>query len=292
MSTTPLKPTLFVARAAQMTADSVGAIDQQIGAAAAIHVDPAALPRLAGDLANLNRTLAQWPQTLRAQVAQTLRTVLNNDIGALRDWPGVNQQDQSALLSFARLLQGVVGSGATAIGQLGNAVAPFRTAIDASVSTLDTDLKAVSDQLTAEQQTVAALEAQVRQQQNRIQYYRDHPWKLILDGLSIVGLIEDLNNIINADNQARAALSRLQQAMPQLQQLAAARGPLLSLSMAVTGLGGGVANMQTAIAQIGNTLNGIVQQPPLPAILAAQLGAIVEDLTSADGVINEMLTGS
>ena len=62
--------------------------------------------------------------------------------------------------------------------------------------------------------------------------------------------------------------------------------------MAVTGLSGGVSNMQTAIVQIGNTLNDIIQQQPLPAILAAQLETMVQDLTSTDALINQVLNGT
>jgi DNA repair exonuclease SbcCD ATPase subunit len=286
-----LKPTMLVARATQMAADSIGVIDEQIRAAGAIHVDAAALPSLSNDLGALNRTLQQWPQQLRALAVETLRGALNLDTAVLQNWPRINQQDQGALLNFARVMQQYVNNASGAIGRLQTALAPFRTAIDQSVSTLQGDLRTVSNQLAAEQQMANMLEQQVQQQQDRINYYNSHPWQLILDGLTIIGLIRDLQNINNAENEAREALSRLRQIEPQLQQLSQARGPLLGLSLAVAGLGGGVGNMQTAIAQVANQLNGILQQPPLPAIMAAMLGAAVEDLSAADGIINEMLAG-
>jgi hypothetical protein len=291
MPTPALRASLVVARAAQMTADSIGAVDQQIQAAAAIHVDPV-VPGFAEDFATLNNALAEWPRTLRPLTINTLTGALAEDTPVLQNWGTINQQDQNALVGFATLLQAATSNISGSLGRLGGAVAPFRTAIDNSVSRLQSDLKTLSTQLAVEQQQAATLASEVNQQMQRIQYYRDNPWQLVLDGLSIVGLINDLNTIINASNQARAALSRLQQIEPQLQQLGAARGPLLTLSVAATGLGAGVSNVQTAITQVGSSLSDILQTPPLPAILSAQLGAFVEDLTTTNGIIHEVLGGS
>jgi hypothetical protein len=292
MAAIPLKPTMLVARATQMAADSIGAIDQQFLAARAIYVDPQVLPSLSNDLAVLHRTLQQWPERLRPFAGEVLSRTWNEDANVLQEWSEFDKQNQGMLLIIARWLQYTVDNSSREFERLQAALAPFRTAIDQAVSTLRGDLQAVTSSLVSEEILAVILAQEAQQQQDKIHSIEHNPWRLMVDGMSIVGLIRDLQTIQNAENQARVALSRLQQLQPQIQQLAAARGPLLGLSLSVAGLAGGVSNMQTAMTQVANQLNGILQQPPLPAIMAAMLGAAVEDLSAADGIIREMLSGA
>jgi hypothetical protein len=285
-------PSMLVARSAQMAADSIGSIDAQARAIAAISVDGSVLPNLAADVAALNRTMAAWPQSIRGQTIAVLGQAVAFDSQIEASWGSVPQDNQAALVAFARVLAAGVSQQEAGVGQLESLVAPFRMAVDKSVSTLKSDLQALGGRIAAEQQRAASLAQQVHSQQARIDDYKDHPWKLILDGVSIVGLAMDLANIISANNAANSALSELHRVQAQLAQLSAAQGPLLTLSLAVTGLSGGVSNIQTALSQMSNTLNDMIATPMLPAIMSAQLGAMIQDLASARAIAGEVLAGS
>lgn len=292
MELRPIAPSLLVARATQMAADSVGAIDQQVAAARAIRIDASVLPSLAAHVASLNGVLAQWPDALRARVIDTVQRAIAFDDGIAEAWATVPRDDAGRLLDFARVLQAGLAAQDDAARTLGGQVGGFRAAVDAAVSQLQTDCNAVSARLAAEQQLAASLEAQVAREQARIDDYRKHPWKLVLAGLTLPTLIMELTQIIDASKQASAALSRLREVEGQLGQLAAARGPLLQLSLAMTGLGGGVSNMRTALDQMANDLGAILDQPPLPPIIAAQLQTMMQDLASARAIAAELGEGA
>ena len=222
MTNISLASSKLLAGAAQMAVDSIGAIDQQVQAAQAIHVDPGALPGLAADLTSLNATLAEWPDTIRPFAISNLKAAVTVDTAALATWPGVNRQDQTALLEYAGKLGAAVQTSSGAITRLDAAVTPFRMAIDQSASRLPGDLQAVSEQLASEQHMAQMLAQQAQDQQAKIQYYQANPWRLIADGLGMDALTQDFTTIINAENAAQAALSQLQQLEPQMAQLAAA----------------------------------------------------------------------
>ena len=289
---TQLSPNMLLSRATQMAADSIGATDQQIAATRSIGVNANVVPQLAQDYGLLQNELAHWPNYLRPLAIKVLQQALQVDTAAIQSWGRIDKDNQAALMAYAANLRESVKIGADGITQLQNALAPFRSVIDNSVSTLRMDLTAVSNQLNTERMLVNMLQQQAQQQQDRVNYYRSHPWRLIVDGLTIYRLIEDLNDIHNSQNRANAAISQMQQLYPQIQQLSDARGPLLGLSTAVACLGGGVSNMQTAVAQINNKLGDMMQQKLFPVIMAAQLAAIIDDLNGTDAIVKEMLAGS
>jgi hypothetical protein len=286
------KASIRAVQAVRLAADSIAAIDQQVAAASAIRVDSTVLPALGSDLGALTRSLGQWPTQVRPVAVQALRETLTIDSAATAAWAKVDRTSPQALLAYAATLQQAMATSGGDVARLTTVMAPFRMAIDQSISRLQGDLGAVNSQLTTERALVSMLATQAQQQRDKISYYESHPWKLILDGLTIGGLIEDLQNISNAQSRANAALSRMALLEAQIQQLATAQGPLLGLSTALVGLSGGLSNIQTAVMQVTNTLNSIQQRPLLPAIMAGQLQGAVQDLTAADNMITDMLGGS
>lgn len=284
-----LNPDMFVARSTKMVADSIGAIDQQIVALQAVHVDSNAIPNLSSDLSRLDSLIEQWKNNLRSVMIDDLSEalLLNSKISTI--WASVDQQNSEAMLTFAEKLKLLISAEDDTVLRLSAAVVEFRTAIDQSVASLQIDLNTVSEKLNSELNIVQMLRSQVQKQQEKIDYYKRNPWKLILDCVSIIALIEDLQNIIESENQAQSALSQLQEVQRQVQSLADTRSSLLGLSIAMTGLSGGISNVQTAISQIANTLNDILQEPPILVILSAQLNTMVEDLSTAQKIMAEIL---
>jgi hemolysin-activating ACP:hemolysin acyltransferase len=285
----------MVAPAAQMAADSIATIDEQVAAAARLvaaertDVDPAALPGLAQEMTALGAVLAQWPQAIRPSALKALQSAFSVDTGALAGWAAVDRNDRASLLAFARSLAAAVRVSGGSIAEVANALAPFSDTLEQANSAMRSEMSSVSQRLAAEQQSAAALQRQVEAQQRRIEWYRENPFLMVLEGLTIVGLIAELTDISNAEAQASRTQGELARIEQQMAQFTAVRGPLLNLTVGVTLLSGGISNMQTGIQQIGNILNDILEEQLLAMILAAQLEQIVEDLTSADQIIREIL---
>lgn len=280
----------FIARSAQMAADSISAIDSEVAAVRAISINTSVSPALAADVQNLQSLINQWPTTLRAQAQKTLTEVVTDDTQLATTWKGVDRSSAAPMLGFAETLRSKLKTDTDGITALNGSMAQFRTSADASVSHLNTDLQSVQQQLAHEQSLANSLAQQVRNQQKRIEYYKSHPWKLVLDGLTIVGLIEDLKNLIDGQNRAQKALSELQRIEPKIEALANARGPLLQLTTALMGLGGGLTNMQTAMTQLSNTLTGIISEKPAAPIIAAEIEAAMQDLASASAIAKQVMS--
>jgi len=280
----------FIARSAQMAGDSISAIDAEVGAVRAISINTSVSPALAADVQSLQGLINDWPTTLRAQAQKTLGEVVTDDTQLATAWKAVDKSSATAMLGFAETLRSELKTDAGSITALNGDMAKFRTSADASVSHLNTDLQAVQQQLANEQALANSLAQQVRNQQKRIEYYKTHPWKLVLDGLTIVGLIDDLKNLINGQNRAQHALSELQRIEPKIAALSNARGPLLQLTTALMGLGGGLSNMQTAMVQLSNKLTGIISEKPAAPIIEAELEAAMQDLASASAIAKQVLS--
>lgn len=287
-----LRPSQMLARSTRLAVDGVGAVDRQIAAVAAIEIDPSVVPGLASDLDDLNATLAQWDDGLRDQVVDTMTSIVFLDDQLVRAWDDVDRGDDAALLAFATSLQAQLGVENSDTTTLEQQLAPFGESVDQSISRISTDLDTLESEIAAAEDRAAALNQQLKDAEDRIHYYETHPWELLLAGLSIIRLIEDMNDIIRALDEANKAMSDLQKVERQIAQLSAARGPLLSLKLALAGLSGGIANMTTAIQQIGAALETILQTPPLTPILAAQLAAMMADLERSEAIAREILDES
>lgn len=287
-----LGPNLLVARATQLAADGIGAVDAQIAQVASIRVDPSIAPSLASDLAALDSTLASWAEGLRGLAIKTMQTLVVDDERLASEWPGVDRNDPNALLGFARAIQSVVGADETAVVALQKALGPFDDGIESALSRIRADSNAVAGELANAEARARGLQAQVDAAQSRIDYLKSHPWVIILEGLALPALIAQLVDLIDALKTANAALDRLHQVQAQIAQLQAGQGPLLALSMALTGLSGGVGNMVTALQQTSAKLAQIIETPPLPPILAAQLDTMMQDLAASRGIAAEILQGT
>ncbi len=280
----------FIAQSAQMAADSISAIDSEVAAVRAISINTSVSPALAADVQALQGLINEWPASLRTQAQKTLGQVVKDDSQLATAWKGVDKSSATAMLGFAETLRSELKTDAGGITALNSDMAKFRTSADASVSHLNTDLQAVQQQLANEQALASSLAQQVQNQQKRIEYYKTHPWKLVLDGLTIVGLIDDLKNLINGQNRAQHALSELRRIEPKIAALSNARGPLLQLTTALMGLGGGLTNMQTAMVQLSNKLTGIISEKPAAPIIEAELEAAMQDLASASAIAKQVLS--
>ncbi|MGJ3265269.1 MAG: hypothetical protein ACFE0R_18765 [Salinarimonas sp.] len=287
-----LRPSQMLSRATRLTVDGVGAIDQQIAAVAAIEVDPSVVPGLASDLDALNATLAQWNAGLRDLVVGTMTSIVFLDDQLASSWDNVDRTDDAALLSFADSLRAQMAVENSDTTYLEQQLAPFSEGVDQSISRISSDLDALEAEIAAAQDRAVALNQQLKSAEDRIHYYETHPWELLFAGLSIIRLIEDMNDILRALDEANKAMSDLQQVERQIGQLSAARAPLLSLKLALTGLSGGIANMTTAIQQIGAALETILETPPLTPILSAQLAAMMADLARSEEIAREILDES
>lgn len=287
-----LRPSQILVRSTRLTVDSVGAIDQAIADVRAIEIDASVVPGLAADLDALDRTLASWDDGLRALVLDTMRSIVFLDEHRESEWAAMPRDDDAAMLSFARALQTDVAIEEGDVAYLENELAPFRAGIDQAIGRIQADLAEVDRELAQARERAQALSQQVADAQAQIRHYETHPWELLLAGLSIVALIKDMNDIIKALNEANRAMTELERVQAQIAQLSAARGPMLSLSLALAGLAGGIANMTTAIQQVDAALEAILASPPLTPILAAQLDAMMQDLARSREIAEEILAAS
>lgn len=287
-----LPPSQLLVRSTRLTVDSVGAIDQQIAAVRAIQVDASVVPGLAADLADLDQTLALWDASLRSLVLDTMTSIVFLDDNLESVWAATPRDDDAAMLSFARQLQAQVAVENSDVVYLNQQLAPFNQGVDQAISRISADLAVIDRELANARDRAQALSQQVADAQARIHYYETHPWELLFAGLSIITLIMDMNDIIKAMNQANQALTDLEKVQIQIAQLSEARGPLLGLSLALVGLSGGISNMTTAIQQVAAALDSILANPPLTPILAAQLGAMMQDLARSEEIANEILDAS
>lgn len=276
--------------AAAQAADSISALDAEVAAVRAVHVDTALSPNLARDVQTLQKTVAQWPNGLRARARATMTAVVTETTQASTEWKAVDRTDTKAMLGFAESLRTALTTDDTQVTQLGTAMQDLRSSSDASIASLRSDVASVNEQIANEQNRAKQLQQQVEAQSKKVEYYKDHPWKLVLDGLTITGLIKDLIDIENAYNRAKSALSDLKKVERTLSMLEQARGPILRLDTALMGLACGLTNVQTALGQISNQLTSLMSTPPAAPIIAAEIEAVLENLAAAKQIANEVLS--
>ncbi|MFN3686162.1 hypothetical protein [Salinarimonas sp.] len=287
-----LAPNLLFARATQLAADGIAMVDQKIAQVGSIGVDPAIAPALAGDLATLNATLGGWKSALRAQTLSTMKSLVVEDDGLAAAWAPVDRSSAPALLAFAKEARARIAVEEGEVATLRQALAPFSEGIDAALSRIKADMGTVSQELANANARAQALQQQANGLRDKIDDYKRHPWKLILAGVSLISLAEQLTSLITTIETSRKAVDRLQDVERQIAQLQAGQGPLLALSLALTGLSGGVANMVTALQQISAQLDQILATPQLPPIMAAQLETMMQDLAASRAIAAEIVAGT
>lgn len=287
-----LAPNLLFARATQLAADGIAMVDQKIAQVGSIGVDPAIAPALAGDLATLNATLGGWKSALRAQTLSTMKSLVVEDDGLAAAWAPVDRTSAPALLAFAKEARARIAVEEGEVATLRQALAPFSEGIDAALSRIKADMGTVSQELANANARAQALQQQANGLRDKIDDYKRHPWKLILAGVSLISLAEQLTSLITTIETSRKAVDRLQDVERQIAQLQAGQGPLLALSLALTGLSGGVANMVTALQQISAQLDQILATPQLPPIMAAQLETMMQDLAASRAIAAEIVAGT
>lgn len=287
-----LAPNLLFARATQLAADGIAMVDQKIAQVGSIGVDPAIAPALAGDLATLNATLGGWKSALRAQTLSTMKSLVVEDDGLAAAWAPVDCTSAPALLAFAKEARARIAVEEGEVATLRQSLAPFSEGIDAALSRIKADMGTVSQELANANARAQALQQQANGLRDKIDDYKRHPWKLILAGVSLISLAEQLTSLITTIETSRKAVDRLQDVERQIAQLQAGQGPLLALSLALTGLSGGVANMVTALQQISAQLDQILATPQLPPIMAAQLETMMQDLAASRAIAAEIVAGT
>jgi conjugal transfer/entry exclusion protein len=161
--------------------------------------------------------------------------------------------------------------------------------MDADTSTLGTDLNAVNQQIAALQQQMQQLQQQVQAQQAKIQYYQDHPWLLVLEGLTIVGLFETLQDMLSAEQAAAQGMAQIQQIQNTLGPLMQGVGPLRALITSVTGLSGGLINLDTAIDEAGNAIGQLPTGQVPDVVFVAELQTLSENFAQAQQIAEEIL---
>ncbi len=277
-----------VAAAAQASADRFAQIDEQVATALGVSVDASLLPSLATHLTTLHTTLAQWVDPVRPSATRALRAAFTLDEATVATWP-VDRADPAALAAFAAALRQGVGSSQAAVGQVGQIVAPLRAGVDGCLAALGTDAQAVSAQLAGDQDVLDQLEEEIEDDQEAIEEYHEDPFRYLLQGgVDISGIMGQLTTLITSDTDQQAAVDRAQGVLTAISQLTDAGGALNSLSSTLGGLSTSLVDTQTAVAQVGNTLASIVDEPPLPPILAAQLESMVTDLKAADSILTSL----
>lgn len=280
---------LYIAKSTQMAVDSIETINRQIEVLQKIHIESGISPALDVDIHALFNTVDIWKSTVCPQIVPALKDLLPESRRYKGELDSIGATNQQELLAFAKIMQKGIRVNETTVASVNKALVPLRTSVDKETANLQRDLQGINTELEAERRLVMNMEHQIFRQRRLIDYYNSHPWKLILDGLTIVGLIKDLTDLITAEKEASAALSRLKYLQPKIRQLQSIREPLLCLVTAITGLGAGLSNLQTAAAQVLNILEDIVAQPPLAAIIFAQLETVLDDLKKANAIAAEIL---
>lgn len=287
-----LSPNLLFARATQLTADGIAMVDQKIAEVSAIAVDASIAPALAGDLAALDATLGAWKGSLREKTLATMKALVVDDDALAAAWATVVRTSADALVAFAKEARARICVEEAEVADLRQALAPFSAGIDAALSRIRSDMNTVSQELANATARAQALQQQANGLRDKIDDYKNHPWKLILAGISLPALIEQLASLISTIETSHKALDRLNQVDAQIAQLRAGQGPLLALSLALAGLSGGVGNMVTALQQISAELDQILASPPLPPILSAQLATMMQDLAASRAIAAEIVAGT
>jgi hypothetical protein len=279
--------------------DSLAAVDNAVSAAqaaASISIDPTAAPNLAAHLASLSQTLSQWPSSLRPLAVKALTGAVTTNTQMVQAWPRVDRTDQAALLSFAGALGQAASTSASSVSTLQAALSPFRSLTDQSVSDLQADAQALSDRVSADQTDIDALQAKIKgeYESNLATAYAEilEFGPGFVSQSDIDSMVKILADAQGSVGQMKADTDRLSQMLDQVKQLASGDGALQNVSALVAGIGSGLSDMQTAVAEVANALAQVIQQKPLPAILAPQLDGMVDDLTNADKISNEMLSAT
>ena len=279
--------------------DSLAAVDNAVSAAqaaASISIDPTAAPNLAAHLASLSQTLSQWPSSLRPLAVKALTGAVTTNTQMVQAWPRVDRTDQAALLSFAGALGQAASTSASSVSTLQAALSPFRSLTDQSVSDLQADAQALSHRVSADQTDIDALQAKIKgeYESNLATAYAEilEFGPGFVSQSDIDSMVKILADAQGSVGQMKADTDRLSQMLDQVKQLAAGDGALQNVSALVAGIGSGLSDMQTAVAEVANALAQVIQQKPLPAILAPQLDGMVDDLTNADKISNEMLSAT
>jgi chromosome segregation ATPase len=244
------------------------------------------------DLQKTKNDASVWPNGLRAEVISTMQQLVA--------FAGSFQQQVQAIVSLdgpelAKLpavmaaLQGQVATLAAQVKKAAADVGAFRATLDADTSTLGADLNGVNQQIAALQQQMQQLQQQVQAQQAKIQYYQDHPWLLVLEGLTIVGLFETLHDMMSAEQAAAQGMAQIQQIQNTLGPLMQGVGPLRALITSVTGLSGGLINLDTAIDEAGNAIGQLPTGQGPDAVFVAELQTLSENFAQAQQIAEEIL---
>lgn len=277
-----------VATAVQATADQFTQIDHQVAAAQDVSVDASLLPTLATHITTLDASLAGWTSTVRPSAVQALQHAFSLDETAVASWP-VDSNDTSALTAFASSLKQAVTGSLTEMQQVARLVVPLRQAVDTSLSALQSDAQAVSAQLEADQDALDELDDEIEDDEEAKEEYDENPMRYLMEGgVDIGSVLTQLTTLLASESDQQAAVKRAQSTLDAISQLSAAGGALTSLSTTLGALGTSLVDTQTAVAQVTNTLSGIIAEPPLPPILAAQLDSMVTDLKTADGIVTSL----
>ena len=272
----------------QLAVDSVGYVDQQVAAMQALTVPSVQVGNLQTDLKQIKQEAAVWPNSLRSEVIAAMQQVIACATQFIQSLPSTANMDQKALVAFMTQTQQSLGGLSHTVDLTGTHAGDFRSQLDHDVSSLNQDLLVIQSQISTDQQKVRDLHAQVRHLQEKLARYQRNPFErmgaYIIDLLT--GNIRDLTFSSWTVEQEEGQLNNTQQS---LWQLLATTGPLTSLTTAATKLSSGLIYLKGAVDEVSNTLQGLLQTPPIAAIIQAELQTIGDDLKEASRIANEVI---
>lgn len=277
-------------QAATQLTDSLSYIDQQVAQVLQISIPPnVSVGNLQLDVQSTKQEALYWQQSLRGAIVTVLQQVitLNTDFAALAK--SVNTLPQDQLVALVQKFQQQTGELATNVGGVGGLIGHFRACMAANSSALSSDLQLVQQQIQAQQQQMQQLQQQIQAQQEKIDYYRNNPFLLVLLGLTIVGLIVVLQQMQSEEQSINDEMRQIAETQQALQPLMESTGPINSMITGIGTLDQGVVSLNTAVSEAKNTLDQLTDLTVARAIIAADVATVAQGLAEAAQIADEVL---
>lgn len=273
----------------QVVNSSLKGIDAAIASIESTQIPAIPGNNINNDYAKLKTDANVWPQTLKSQLTQVLNQ-LDQSIDQFKaNEPSIATADRNTQVNQVKAIQSQFTTISNAIQSVNNDVDAFYQNIGNDNSLVKADYQNIVNQVNSLQTQAGNLEQKIQAQQKKIEYYKKNPWKLILDGLTIIGLIDDLNDLISNSKAIDKEIDSIKSIEAQLNVLNQVTGPVANLVTYSNNLGLGLVSLHTNIAESINTLTQLQDLTIAPAIVAADLSTLLQELTDLETSTGQLL---
>ncbi|MEM1324002.1 MAG: hypothetical protein AAGG75_27320 [Bacteroidota bacterium] len=274
---------------AQVTSESISTVDSQIASILATDLPTISVSSINQDFDDTKDVLGRWGTTLKAELTAVMKAVVSCAETLDEEEPAMETLAQSQLTAMVQTYLATVEALSEKLEEVNSDVATFYTDVDACISKINTDTNEINTEIASLNQQVADVNSEIKSQQSKIDYYNKNPWKLILDGLTIVGLIKDLDTLNSTSKNLKKEAAQLNSINAQLASLDAVQEPLAEISPSLSVLSFGLSQLHTSVSEVKNALSELLDTPTVPSLIAAELQSIQAQIdqasTYAQGVL-------